>query len=77
MEAPDAAVVAGEYPESAGEEEAYPCKGCGEVSFFYCPLEMGRPGGIEREFVRESMLTTSGRFWKRARPLSLVSFAVH
>ncbi|KFY62681.1 hypothetical protein V496_04446 [Pseudogymnoascus sp. VKM F-4515 (FW-2607)] len=31
MEAPDAAVVAGEYPESAGEEEAYPCKGCGEI----------------------------------------------
>lgn len=35
MEAPEAAAAAagGEYPESAGEEEAYPCKGCGEVSF--------------------------------------------
>ncbi|OBT85593.1 hypothetical protein VE02_05158 [Pseudogymnoascus sp. 03VT05] len=31
MEAPEAAVAAGEYPESAGEEEAYPCKGCGEI----------------------------------------------
>ncbi|ELR09236.1 Rho-type gtpase-activating protein [Pseudogymnoascus destructans] len=31
MEAPEAAVAAGDYPESAGEEEAYPCKGCGEI----------------------------------------------
>ncbi|KFY15783.1 hypothetical protein V492_01763, partial [Pseudogymnoascus sp. VKM F-4246] len=31
MEAPEAAVVAGEYPEESGEEEAYPCKGCGEI----------------------------------------------
>lgn len=33
MEAPEAAVApgVGEYPEE--EEEAYPCKGCGEVSF--------------------------------------------
>jgi hypothetical protein len=31
MEAPEAAVQAGEYLEEA-EEEAYPCKGCGEVS---------------------------------------------
>ncbi len=39
MEAPEAAVAAGgEYPESAGEEEAYPCKGCGEVSLFDCLL---------------------------------------
>ncbi|KFX95392.1 hypothetical protein V490_03899, partial [Pseudogymnoascus sp. VKM F-3557] len=30
MEAPEAAVQAGEYLEEA-EEEAYPCKGCGEI----------------------------------------------
>lgn len=54
MEAPEAAVAAGEYPEESGEEEAYPCKGCGEVSDNLFRGEMGGGlGGLEGDWVRE------------------------
>lgn len=59
MEAPEAAVAAGEYPDSAGEEEAYPCKGCGEVSLNCFPGEV--KGGIGMVCADLNGVVDSGR----------------